>query len=285
MLYERILANNDTSIISKFIRIRNLLPDPSTWTLYPRSGVVDNFVLLTEDALIQIIGAKNLGAKRAQDLKDLHTGRFLCNLFGPNLGKSFQFIQDVDQLKDAKRFILTSYIRTNGLELQVLFLDASRHPLRAQTTKLDGKLVETTRLALSSPEKCDIQQDLSLCSEDGCDCSSPHIDINNMWILGVDAGGFCARKPGQEDSVRNMTISSAVLSQPIKSYQYWLKAFKAKWQSTRNDLNLNALEQDLTRRAGESLPDYILRYNMLYSSLSDFYNSRVVKKQIGRAHV
>ena len=76
-----------------------------------------------------------------------------------------------------------------------------------------------------------------------------------------------------------MTISSAVLSQPIKSYQYWLKAFKAKWQSTRNDLNLNALEQDVTRRAGESLPDYILRYKMLYSSLSDFYNSRVVKKR------
>ena len=108
----------------------------------------DNFVLLTEDALIEIIGAKNLGAKRAQDLKDLHTGRFQCNLFGPNLGKSFKFIQDVDQLKDAKRFILTSSVRTNGLELQVLSLDASRHHLRAQTTKLDGKLVERRQLVL-----------------------------------------------------------------------------------------------------------------------------------------
>src|SRR4051812_9923598 len=87
------------------LRLNDMLPPEQKWKICPKSGIVDRLILLSEEALSQILKGLDLG------ISDWTTnspkGTLLQSLFGNDLGRKYELVSSET---DDGRYILHNTI-------------------------------------------------------------------------------------------------------------------------------------------------------------------------------
>ena len=269
------------SDIEVFFRVNQLLPNTHQFLVFPLSDPTHSWTQFTETALDSLLFKKirleerkewnkqeTLAAKREKRKKEASKpvednvllekkGSLLVELFGKKLLSSRSYITIQEHMDGVPGdIILYNSITTNGLQLSVYFIDltaTATSSLKAGQKKLwkTAQFQEVKKL----PEK-EIPE-LTLC-----------VDLGKTFTVGANAKGFA------NNEIRNLAIKKRAINEPLHLYQNWLEHWKSE------DPHIAATEAESpSRREGESVPAYWIRYFRRYKILSDFYNSKKVMKK------
>lgn len=278
----RQLDEHSHSHIGKFISVNALLDECDRFKDFPEPSVSDSFVLLSEEVIHQTMHEyfRTQGLTMKQSLQ--HKGNVLRSLFGSKLddyGRPHHFNKNtwipkfatVEEVLrgEARRFVLSNTIRTNGLELHVTVIDTSK-PAPRRVKPSSGSLVD---LAKATPRKSFLP--IRMVKEG---------DRADVWC-GVDLGiryvvGACAIfKDGRR---RNLAVKKSALAQPGKLYQQYLSNKKSEYlvaDGAEAGTILDLEAESPKRKEGESSAAFFNRYLQRRDKLAAFYRQRCILKR------
>jgi hypothetical protein len=188
-------ANEFVDAVYKFVRINQMLSNP--WKVVPQSSVTDCSILITEASLLPLLDPVLLQSKTS--IRKSHStlpswlksgklnqpqGHFWRVLFGPTLGGKFKYCTVDEHLKPSAdeaglrkfQYVLSTTIRTNGLDLDCLVYNLNRPAKRpaqaSQKTIMEQAASLRRRKRVKGSEIPDLNPDQS----------------KNLKIIGIDFG-------------------------------------------------------------------------------------------------
>ena len=279
-----------------------MLPETNRFRFCPVPSTT-GYVLLSEEALVEILGHNDLKAVVAETDK----GSIFQQFFGSKIGRPYILVKDYGTSE--QRFVLKNVFRTNGLVLQAMVIDLAEKVQRWPQNSIGGmddiqlQVCDSEGGWASADQSADqsmgkIEMDVTKVTEASGSSNPPKRTLrqpppapppqsqsvpspvsSDRVVIGIDLGkrytiGACALG-GDIRGRRNLTIKYDALNEPRKLYERWLEQYKEN--STTNVLK--AEEEPVARQEAETLEKYLDRMLKRWSVLYDFYGSTTVMKR------